>query len=140
MYWISESAKRLLRYEAQMRRVAAVPVEDPDECRVPPVFAVEPILEHEIPDPPAKPFPPTAPEMVGHIFPFPLDERNEPGRYVALDRGVLDIYHEDAVKVAGVHWCRTDGCMHRAPADGDRCPVCADRGILPVRDETGDAA
>lgn len=117
MYWLAESVQRALSYEKQMERIASTPVELEDEST-------------EVQDPPAARSK-TAPEMVGQIFPFP-DPDTAGSQFIATDRRVVGIYHDDAVKVAGVHWCRVDGCMHRAPADGDCCPVHKDMGILPV--------
>jgi hypothetical protein len=136
VYWLSDTAKRLLRYETQMQRVAATPVDDPDEWRLPPV--VEPPMEHETPEPAGPPFPATPPAMLGQIFPFPSQEGATPP-YMAADRSVVDTYHDDAVAAAGVHWCRVQDCFHRAPADGDVCPVCKDKGIKAIFGE-GDAA
>jgi hypothetical protein len=53
----------------------------------------------------------------------------------------VDAYHRSAVNEARVHPCRNRDCDHYAPAPGDACPVCADRGFTSlIPGGSGDAA
>lgn len=119
MYWIPESVRTALRYEKQMQAVAATPVELEDE-------ATE--------EPWASPSP-TAPDMLGRPFPPAEDDgTNWAERLFGQDRSVVDGYHQVASNEGAHHWCRIDGCRHRALVDGDPCPVCKDKGFKTLFD------
>lgn len=128
MYWLPERVLRALHYEKQMHGIAATPVADPDEMAV----CTEDDHDDTVQVPPAAPTA-TAPHMVGRVFAFPTSDVGVAvGHEIAMDRRVVETYHQDAIK--GNHWCRVEDCFHRAPAQGDCCPVHKDLGLLPIYD------
>lgn len=121
-YWLSDGLRGLLRYEQVMVKVAAADCGTPEaeaEEVVPPLTwpvdveafdKARAAREHSIMSPPA-------PEASDEDYALFLEAAHKEGK---------------------LYPCRTQDCMHTAPAPGDACPVCADKRQTPPY--IGDAA
>jgi hypothetical protein len=119
VYWISESARRLLRYEAQMQEIGSAEVTDPDAWTLPAIPAAPPVTE-----PPADPLP-----LQGTLAQYALD-RPAP----LATEAAIELYRAQAIKEGKNYPCRNEDCYHTAFAPGDPCPVCADKGYKSLFD------
>lgn len=142
VWWLPKRVRDALVYEAGMQGVAAQPVEGGEQ-------PIGECVEEPDPRPMRAPLvrrlPPEAPTMPGQIFPAVVDPPLADGlRVQGASVEAIEEYHRQATSGdSGGYWCRVEDCMHRAPAQGDVCPVHKDlgvKGILDLLDRPGDAA
>lgn len=134
VWWLPKRVRDALAYEEGMRGIASQPVTDDTGEPVPGQPEASPAVRA------VRPLPPVASVLPGQIFPPDNDQSSSRQRFLSEDRTVVDEYYRSAVSGDGAgYWCRVDGCMHRAPAHGDVCPVHKDQGFKAILDG-GDAA
>lgn len=139
VWWLPKRVRDALTYEAGMQGIAVQPVGDepPAECATEEEqpTGLRPITA------PVRRLPPEASTMPGQIFP-PMPEVPvvDGLKVLGASQEAIDEYYRQATSGdSGGYWCRIDDCMHRAPAQGDVCPVCRDKGRKAI-EYGGDAA
>lgn len=140
VWWLPKRVRDALQYEAGMQGIAAQPVGDepPPECAT---EEEQPTGIRPQPLGPARRLPPEASTMPGQIFPpMPETPLADGLRVLGASQEAIDEYHRQATSGdSGGYWCRINDCFHRAPAQGDVCPVHRDMGWKAI-DLGGDAA
>lgn len=121
-YWLSDGLRGLLRYEQVMVKVAAA------DCETPETEAVEEV-----------------PSLAWPVDVVAFDQARAAREHSIMSPPAPEASDEDYVlfleaahKEGKLYPCRTQDCMHTAPAPGDACPVCADKRQTPPY--IGDAA